>query len=131
MFVSFVLLNEKYEDSICLDLSKTKSCLIIKFYLISIFCSWLNSLISFILSLIFALTGNNQTILYKLFLFFARFFDFIAQILFLLILILSAKGYLIIRIQLKTKTMLIIKFLMILYILLQIIILILITIVSQ
>lgn len=104
--------------------------MLIKFYLISILCSWLNSLISLIFTLIFALTGTSETFLYRLLLFLARFFDFLGQILFLLTLILCAKGYLIKHIQLKNKIMLKIKLLMLLYIMVQIIILIIITIVS-
>ena len=117
--------------SIDLDLSKSRSCLIIKLYFISIFWSWLNSLFSLIFSLILAFTGNDKTFLYQLVLFLARSADFIAQILFLLTLVLSAKGYLILRIQLKKKILLKITLLLSLYIILQLIILILLTIVSQ
>lgn len=107
-----------------LDKSKIKSCLIIKIYLICILFSWLNSSISLIYTIIYALTGYNDTILYRFLLFFSQLFYFIAQILFLLILMFCINGYLITSIQLSKKILLQIKILMILYILIQIIILI-------
>ena len=104
--------------------------LIIQLYLLAIVCSWWNSLISLILTLMFALIGSDQTILYRLFNFFAGFFDLFAQILFLFTLILSVKGHFINRIQWRRKTMIKIQIFMLLYTLIQIIILILVTIVS-
>ena len=105
--------------------------LIIQLYFIAIGCSWLNSLISLIFTLIFALTGSDEIVLYRLLEFFARFFQCLAQIVFLLMLILCVKGYSINRIPWKKKTIIQIQVFMLFYILTQLIILILLTIVSR
>lgn len=97
----------------------------------SVVCSWLNSLLNLILCLIFALTGSNQMFIYQFCLFFARLFDFAAQILFLLMLILCVKGYLILQIHLKKSTQIEIQSFIMLYTISQLIILILLTIVSK
>lgn len=123
-------LRSKWIELIYSDWSKVKIYFIIQLYLLAMVCSWLNSLISLIFTLMFALMGSDQTIPYRLFDFFARFFDFLAQILFLFTLIISVKGYFINRIQWRRKAMIQIQIFMLLYILIQIIILILITIVS-
>lgn len=116
-------------ELICSDWSNVKT-LIIQLYLLSIVCSWLNSLISLILTLMFALIGNDQTILYRLLEFLARFCHLLAQILFLFALILSVNGYFINRIQWRRKPMIQIQIFMFLYTVIQIIIIILMTIVS-
>ncbi|CAF0766970.1 unnamed protein product [Rotaria sordida] len=107
--------------------SKTKSCLIINLYLISILFSWLNSLICFIEMFIFALIGNIDAFVFQLLIFLARLFNICAHTLFLFILILSAKGYLIICVHLKKKTLTEIMLIILLYIHVQIAILIIIT----
>ncbi|CAF0898071.1 unnamed protein product [Adineta steineri] len=69
-----------------------------KLYCSSILCSWLYCLISFIDTLMFALTGYMDVFTFRLLIFLAHFIVLIAEILFLFILILCSKGYLIINI---------------------------------
>ncbi|CAF3904414.1 unnamed protein product [Adineta steineri] len=75
--------------------SKYKSFFLMKLYCSSILCSWLYCLISFIDTLMFALTGYMDIFTFRLLLFLAHFIVLIAEILFLFILILCSKGYLI------------------------------------
>ncbi|CAF4045283.1 unnamed protein product, partial [Rotaria sp. Silwood2] len=104
--------------------SKTKSSLIIKLYFISILFSWLNSLICFIKIFIFALLGNTDGFVFQLLIFLARLFHICADILCLFILILCAKGYLIIRVHLKKKILTETILIILLYVHVQIVILI-------
>ncbi|CAF0900665.1 unnamed protein product [Rotaria sp. Silwood1] len=108
--------------------SKNKPCLIIKLYIISILFSCLYSLICFIENFIFALIGHTDVFGCQLLLFFARLFHLCASILCLFMLILCAKGYLIIRVNLRNKTLTETILIILLYIHVQIVILIIITI---
>ncbi|CAF3462836.1 unnamed protein product [Rotaria socialis] len=108
-------------------LSKNKSCLIIKLYVVSIVFSWLNSFIYSIETLIYAFIGNIDAFIFQSLIFLARLLFICAQILFLLLLILSTKGCLTVHVQLKKNIMTEIILIISLYIFVQIVIFIIMT----
>ncbi|CAF0954457.1 unnamed protein product [Adineta steineri] len=95
-----------------------------KLYCSSILCSWIYCLISFIDTLMFALTGYMDVFTFRLLIFLAHFVVLIAEILFLFILILCSKGYLIVKIQLRNRVITEIILIILLYLSVQISILI-------
>ncbi|UJR28637.1 hypothetical protein I4U23_009869 [Adineta vaga] len=109
-------------------LLKMKSFLIMKLYLLVILCSWLNSLIHFIHILVFSITGNSDAFILQFLLFLARFFALISQICFLLVLILCAKGYWIMKVKLRKRSVIEILLIILICIHVQIVVLILTTI---
>lgn len=114
-----------------IDLSKNITCLLIKLYLISIICSWFNSFIHFIQALLYAVIGNSDIVIFQCLIFFAQLFYICSHVLFLTILILCAKGYLVVRIQMRKKIMVEIILIILCYTLVQIVILIIKTVVSE
>ena len=106
------------------DASKMKWSWIVRFFFLSLWFSWLSSVIYLILILTYASTGYRETVVFRFFLFFARLCHFNAQIFFLLVLILCAKGYLIVVYQLSKSTVVEIILIGFVYTLVQVIILI-------